>query len=656
MVSVRHLPLIACALVAFGCGPAAEPPPLPFIPSQSPPPPVEEGRVCSEDAPVAPTFSLETFVARGRVIGSLEAWTGSSALGFRNDHTNAVQYATVSDDGTFEIELPVGRYSIHAQALYFKYSRGLGEGRALASGVSAEDFDEPFVLDLNLAEQRIGLLFGDAPFPDGGRGSLRFESLSVGDIVTERIPTQGAADVVAWLPADDTYRVVWTRPFEGNPADFGHDFDGPLPFGEKELGVIRGDSGNPELSFSLSRQTARLNGELLLEGEPFPANAFEGPRGQLHLGSLGSIDLDRESSLHFSMPIVPGDYPANVLLFPFSDGERETQGTYVSLCGGFSSTCDFSADRDWSPSVAPFDVSPSSTFEARIFRETTYRCAVELPVGGGFLHFRNLDNNQRMSAGIDVDGSVSIDLPHGPYEVRYRAVGKRALTPIGDHVLSERFDFVGQAAQEWTVLASAASVEIRVNGENMPDDGLLDVDEDARGVLYAQVLDDDGAPTSDFLRVAELGQTGQVFESFEIVDGNYAFWISTSVPSGKFWRFLEQNVLPQGTHRIGTHLFEGADMDFVAFDLHTVDISLQIEGLEADENGELGNVLLSTMSGTELSAPASEDMTVRVYDGAYVVMHLPRGDTLSAPGASPFYYDAAYLGEVCVAAPSDSGR
>lgn len=661
MVSLRHSSLFAsffaCAGILAGCSPDTFEPPLPFVPAENPAPPVEQGLTCEAGDVVAPSFALGTFVATGRVVGPLFDWTGNQELKIRDENTQAVRFAAVDNDGRFEIELPNSRFSIQAKSLYNKYFDGAGDGRLLASNLTQDDFGDALILDLGLAEQRIALTFGGEDVPTGGRGVLRFESLTFGDFVIEAIPVSGEAEVVTSLPAGDAFRVFWSRPFSGNPADFGHAFDGPLPFGEIELGTFRGDTG-VEQRFDIPSATARLDVELLLEGRAFPANTVEGPRGQLQLGTLGSVDLDRDSPVYFSVPVVPGHYAANLLLFPFSDGTREVSDGFFRLCGDEpGATCNFERDTEWRPSVAPFDVPSTSTFEARVFRETTYRCAIELPVGGGSLEFRNLANNRRLSARIQADGQVSTELEHGTYEVSYFAAGKRALTPIGRRVLSERFDFVGQTGQEWTLQASAASLEIRVNGENMPDDGLLD-GEDGRGVLYAQVLDDNGSPTSGFLWVADIGETGQVFESFEIVDGHYAFWISTAVPSGKFWRSLEQNALPQGTHRIGDHVFEDADMDAVDFDLHTVDIPIVIEGFDTIEDAENGSVVLTTDAGTTLWAPASETMTVRVYDGAYTVTLDDQwgADAAIAPGLLPRFLTGDYLGEICVAPPPSSGR
>lgn len=655
-MSLRQLSLAAVTsfFVATACGPDSDAPPLPLVPGTNPPPPAEQGLTCEGGETVAPTFSLDTFVATGRVVGPLADWTGRQELEIRDEYTRGVHFVSVADDGTFEIELPNSRFSIKASTRFAQYSDGTGEGRVFASNLTRDDFGDALVLDLGLAEQRVALTFGGAPVPDGGRGNLRFESLTYGDVVVTAVPSGGNAEVVTSLPAGDSFRVSWSRPFRGNPADFGHHFDGPIPFGEVELGIFRGETGLAH-RFDIPSATSRLDVELLLEGGTFPANAFEGPRGQLHLGALGFAELDHDSPLHFSIPVVPGHYAASVVLYAFSDGNRETTGRFFWLCGDDpGATCDFERDTEWRPSVAPFDAPPTSTFEARVFRETTNRCAVELPVGGGFLDFRNLANNRKWSARIQADGRVSTDLEHGTYEISYTASGHQALTPIGQRVLSERFDFAGQSGQEWTLPTSAATIEIRVNGENMPDDGLLD-GEDGRGILYAQILDDNGEPTSRFIWVADLGETGQVFESFEIIDDTYAFWISNTVERGRFWQASEQNALPPGTHRIGTHSFADANMDDVAFDLHTVDISIALDGLELDGEHENATLVLSTASGTTLAVPAAETTTVRVYDGAFNVMLDPELNTF-APGTQPILSRATYLGEVCVAPPPNAGR
>lgn len=507
--------------------------------------------VCADDG--AHALRVRAVTLSGRVAiapAARPAWAGGLRVAATSE-TGVTYTAEADAAGRYAVMVPVGEYDVIAR-FTGGGCRGDCPALGLGWGLAVEgDTVVDAALDLVPVAGEV-LLDGRQPPPGDrrtGRGALVLTERDTGSRIALPLPDAGPAVFSTALPAGASYSATWVtevraRPVLGEAAR-------ALPLGRAALGEVA--PRGAEAGLRLDARSVRVDATIRLDGRPLPDDGIVdgNPRGELMLGDVW-IDLG-ERGARTALRVFPGEVYA--VLVPGPEAEQDAVprgfggiGCPVETPEGPRSACALWADGpvDLAFASAPPRVERPAVPVSGRARLVAPDGRVRAPVGDCGLRVVLRRGTDWASGEVGADGRFAFDAPPGTYTASLVGTGAVGRCPVGGAAVVEALGVnrpVGGLELEAPV--APARVELRVNGEPMPDDGLLDGD--PRGRLSLSAVGDGAGSIA-----LDLGERGPAVFDFEAVVGRHAITLgSVRATRGQIEPAMSQDVLPATERQVG---------------------------------------------------------------------------------------------------------
>lgn len=517
---------------------------------------------CPEGAPLDFTLRVVSLSGHldldGRNAGATfrPDWAQNAYLEATDVFTGRRFSGEVDLNGNYDLELFASSYDL---AVRFNEAWCVGACPyvPLASGLEVLE-DTAFDDQVEIVLHTVSLsLDGDAEVPSNdervGRGYLDYVDVETNRTIRRPLNTVRPAAGRAWIPKDRVYDLYWTteqlRPQRpGEPA-------AALPVGSYLLGQVDTREGGGD-RYEVSSLVIDVT--LWFDGERIPDDGIldgEG-RGRLtisRLGGLGTlqlVDVGETGDAFIDLRVFPGPHSAM-----FQPGQADVQdaleaGDTSAACGLTDEPCDWTSPGRFVLDFTSLYREAAETVEARGSLELVDESGAPLEFGDecGTVQIVFLEAGTSDYAAIaNIEGGVfETATSEGPKDI-WVLSGWDAGCFIGGSLVAENVE-VGAGAVELQATAVPLDTTLLVNGEPMPDDTLLDENEDGRGRLQFIPLGYGPGHTAE----TYLAETGPAVWDGWVLAGEYEVLLKTMEIIGRVGEQpMEQDVLPSTTRSLG---------------------------------------------------------------------------------------------------------